>query len=191
MATNNKVLISIILVVSFLLSIVAVNAQNITYNVIAAPGSSSQTVAVVVDDISWPLVASSGILYQGEAPVAKQGYHYAILEENKQVSSSEGFSRTPVNSNTDNEFFNRPLNTYQVATLPQVLSPLDSINRITSDLHLHNQIPTIHIWGNETAVNSLHENQSEDIDVELNMTYIRYGACQTYNKLILLKTNCR
>lgn len=146
--------------------------QNITYNVIASPYTPEQSVVVVVDDISWPLASAFGILYQGEAPIAQTGYHYAILESNQQVNTTEGFSRTPVPESTVNEFFNRASNQYEISPLPQFLAPLSSIDRIQSELHTLNQIPTIHIWGNETAVALLHENQSEDLDVELNFTYI-------------------
>lgn len=150
--------------------------NNITYSVIASPESADASVVVVVDNTTWPLNAasSSSILYQGEAPVAQSGYHYAIVDGNKQVNATEGFSRAPIvdGKQTVNEFFNRSLNSYQFSSLPQVLPLLPVINRVKSDLHIQGQIPTMHIWGNETAVNYLHQNQLEDVDVELNLTYI-------------------
>lgn len=160
------------IVVPLLLAVFTANAQNITYNVIASPFSTDQSVVVVIDNTTWPLAVASGILYQGEAPIAKTEYYYAILDSNKQPNTAEMFHRTPVKNNTPNEFFNRTLNNYQVISLPQVLAPLPSINRIKSDLHVEGQIPSIHIWGNDTAVTYLHENQLEDIDVELNFAYI-------------------
>lgn len=175
------VYLSYILVVSSILlaSIVSAQQQNITYNVIAAPGTSSNmSVAVVVDNTTYPLTAKSnegGLLYQGEAPVAQTGYHYAILDAMQQVNASEAFSRSPVmNDTTYNEFFNRSSNVYNVTALPQILEPISAINRIETDLHLQDQIPTIHLWGNATAIEALNGNQlDEDLDVELNMTY--YG----------------
>lgn len=164
-----------------MLAAIIVNAQdpqqNIKYSVIAAPDSIDYSVVVVVDNTSWPLsVASSSILYQGEAPVAQFGYHYAILDGNRQINATEEFSRAPVKTGnqTINEFFNRTQNIHQVFSLPQVLPPLPGINRIDSDLHIQGQIPTIHIWGNETAITYLHEHQLEDIDIEMNVTYIGY-----------------
>lgn len=127
---------------------------------------------MVVDNTTFPLQVNAGILYQGEAPVAKQAYHYVVLNENKAVNRSEEFSRSPVATNTPNEFFNRAQNIHQVRTLPQFLPPLSSINRIESDLHILGQIPTIHIWGNQTAVETLHKNQMQDLEVNLNVTYI-------------------
>ena len=116
-------------------------------------------------------------MYQGEAPIAQQGYHYAILENDKRVNISETFDRSPSQNHTFNEFFNRSWNTFNKSvTLGQTLPTLSSINRIKSDLHIYNQIPTINIWGNATAIDFLNNNQKEDIDVELNMTYIGYAA---------------
>ncbi|KAG1098871.1 hypothetical protein G6F42_017919 [Rhizopus arrhizus] len=168
-----------------LASIVSAQQQNITYNVIAAPGTSSNmSVAVVVDNTTYPLTAKSnegGLLYQGEAPVAQTGYHYAILDAMQQVNASEAFSRSPVmNDTTYNEFFNRSSNVYNVTALPQILEPISAINRIETDLHLQDQIPTIHLWGNATAIEALNGNQlDEDLDVELNMTYYGLDKVQT------------
>jgi hypothetical protein len=149
--------------------------QNITYSIIASPASADMSVAVIVDNVAYPLSATgtNSLLYQGEAPSASNEYHYAILDSMKQVNTSESFTRSPIQSNTLNEFFNRSLNTHELVTLPQVYDPLPSIHRITSDLHIQGQIPTMHIWGNETAVTELHGKQLEDLDVELNLTY--YG----------------
>lgn len=136
------------------------------------------SVAVVVDNTTYPLAAKAdegGLLYQGEAPAAQSGYHYAILDAMQQINASEAFSRPPVmNKTTYNEFFNRSSNVYNVTSLPQVLEPISAIKRIETDLHLQDQIPTIHLWGNATAIESLNDNQlDEDLDVELNMNY--YG----------------
>ncbi|GAN11375.1 hypothetical protein MAM1_0566c10934 [Mucor ambiguus] len=168
-----------------LASLVSAQQQNITYNVIAAPESNSNmSVAVVVDNTTYPLAAKAsdgGLLYQGEAPVAQTGYHYAILDAMKQVNASEAFSRLPVmNKTTYNEFFNRSSNVYNVTSLPQILEPISAINRIESDLHLQDQIPTIHLWGNTTAIEALNGNQlDEDLNVELNMTYYGLQKVQT------------
>ncbi|EIE79697.1 hypothetical protein RO3G_04402 [Rhizopus delemar RA 99-880] len=136
-------------------------------------------VAVVVDGTTFPLQQTLGILYQGEAPIAKTSYHYAIVDANHGINASESFARNPIQADSLNEFFNRSMNAYNVSSLPQVLPPLPSIKRIASDLHKDGQIPTIHIWGNETAITYLNTNQQEDIDVELNFTY--FGEKETQN----------
>ncbi|KAI8090412.1 coth protein-domain-containing protein [Thamnidium elegans] len=174
-----------ILAIPLLLSALNVNAQqqNITYNVIASPYTSDQSVVVVVDNTVWPLTSTLGIMYQGTAPIAQTEYHYAILESNQQVNTTEEFTRSPVSESTVNEFFNREKNSYQINSLPNVITPLSSINRIQSDLHIDGQIPTIHIWGNTSAVSFLHEKQLEDVDVELNFTYIGLQEVQTFENV--------
>lgn len=150
--------------------------NNITYNVIASPASSDMSVAVIVDNNTYRLAASTptSVLYSGSAPAAQNGYHYVILDSTNQVNASEAFSRT-LNQNevATNEFFNRSLVTYQLNYLPQVYKPVSSINRIDSDLHILNQIPTIQISGNQTEIDILHKNQLQDLEFEFNVTY--YG----------------
>ncbi|CEP09735.1 hypothetical protein [Parasitella parasitica] len=171
--------------VLLLASLASAQQQNITYNVIAAPESTSMLVAVVVDNTTYPLAATpddGGLLYQGQAPVAQSGYHYAIIDESQQIQVSEPFSRAPVqHQKTYNEFFNRTSNVYNVGSLPQIMEPISAINRIQSDLHIYDQIPTMHIWGNATSIQALNENQlKEDLDVELNMTYYSLDKVETF-----------
>lgn len=139
---------------------------------IAAPFSADQSLAVVIDNTTWPLYETYGIIYQGSAPIATTGYYYAILENDKQPNVTEAFHRAPSQNDTVNEFFNRTSEYHEVLSLPQMLPPLPSINRIDTNLHINGQIPTIHIWGNASAVKYLHEKPLEDIDVRLNFTYI-------------------
>jgi hypothetical protein len=129
------------------------------------------SVVVVVDNQTYPL-SKNGLLYSGDAPISQSGYHYAILDAQKQPNATETFSRAPVQENTVYEFFNRTMNTYNVSSLPQIYEPIS--DRIDSQLHNRSIIPTMHIWGNETAVEVLHQNQStNELEVNLNMTY--YG----------------
>ncbi|RCH77629.1 hypothetical protein CU098_001192, partial [Rhizopus stolonifer] len=132
---------------------------------------SATDMAVVVDGVTFSLQKRHGILFQGEAPVATRNYYYKILNINQGSIIPEPFVRSPVLENTANEFFNRSSNTYNVTKLPQILSPLPVIHRIESDLHLFNQIPTINLWGNATAIDYMNNNQLENISVKLNLTY--------------------
>ncbi|EPB83655.1 hypothetical protein HMPREF1544_09571 [Mucor circinelloides 1006PhL] len=161
---------------SFLASLISAQSGNITYNVIASPPTADMSVAVIVDNNIYRLTAptSGALLYTGSAPAAKSEYHYAIIDSVNQVNASEAFTRTPVlNESTTNEFFNRSISTHQLNYLPQVYEPVSVIDRIESGLHHLDQIPTIHIWGNQTAIDLLHKNQLEDLEFELNLTY--YG----------------
>lgn len=132
-------------------------------------------VAVVVDNVVFPLKPEHGILYSGEAPPAKTGYNYAFVD-GADIKISESFQRSPLSleSSTLNEFFNRSSNVYNIKPLPQVFPPLEIIHRIKSDLHIQSQIPTIHIYGEQSTIDTLHGSQLEDLDVKLNLAYIGY-----------------
>ncbi|KAI9274035.1 coth protein-domain-containing protein [Helicostylum pulchrum] len=167
-----------------LLGFLVGSARAITYNVIAEP-PANMSVAVVVDKVTYPLQATFGILYKGDAPSATTEYHYAFVD-NKDVKVSEPFTRPPLKdglSTTLNEFFNRSISTYEVNTLPQVLEPLSSIHRINSGLHNMNQIPSIHIYGNTSATKYLEDNQSEDYKVKLNVAYIGLDSVQVFENV--------
>ncbi|GAA5798493.1 hypothetical protein HPULCUR_003897 [Helicostylum pulchrum] len=167
-----------------LLGFLVGTTQAITYNVIAEP-PANMSVAVVVDKVTYPLQATFGILYKGDAPSATTEYHYAFVD-NKDVKVSEPFTRPPLKdglSTTLNEFFNRSISTYEVNTLPQVLEPLSSIHRINSGLHNMNQIPSIHIYGNTSATKYLEDNQLEDYKVKLNVAYIGLDNVQIFENV--------
>ncbi|KAF1796993.1 coth protein-domain-containing protein [Mucor lusitanicus] len=144
------------------------------------------SVAVVVDNNMYRLAApkAGDLLYSGSAPAAKNEYHYAILDSANQVNASEAFTRSPVlNESTANEFFNRSISTHQLTYLPQIYEPVPVIDRIDSNLHHLDQIPTIHIWGNQTEVDLLHKNQLEDLEFELNLTYYGLNDVQHFEKV--------
>jgi hypothetical protein len=118
---------------------------------------------VIVDNVPYPLSVDYGILYHGEAPSAKIGCDYAIIDttNSNTVSSFEPFLRPPFGEgekSTLNEFFNRSIDKYDLVTLPQALEPLSSIHKIESDLHIPNQMPSIHIYGNTSVIDYLHQN---------------------------------
>jgi hypothetical protein len=143
--------------------------------VIASLPKPNMTVKVVIDgNQTFSLEAShSSILFQGEAPGAYRDYYYAIYNDNvDEPSLLESFSREPVSKSTLNEFFNRSKNTHKLAPLPQVYQPLPVMNRIKSSLHGEEEIPTIHLWGNQSEIDRLHDNQLEDNKIKLNMDYI-------------------
>lgn len=154
--------------------ITATSAANVTYNVISLT-NSTQSMGVVVDDKIYPLSIKENtyLLHTGEAPIASQGYSYAVLEKGD-IVNPENFTRAPVESDTVNEYFNRTWNKWELDKLPVILPSLPIINRIESDLHIDGQIPTIHFVGNQSALDYMHDNQAnEDIEVSVNMTYIR------------------
>lgn len=163
-----------ILPVVFVTAVVA--SSNITYNVISLVPSNT-TVGVVIDSQVYPLTTvsdDSTLLHIGEAPAAS-AYKYALLfKENNTIIESENFTRNGTEENTLNEYYGRSWNSWTLATMPTIISPLSIIDRISSKLHVDGEIPTIHLTGNQTAIDYMHANQeSKDIDINLNMTYIR------------------
>ncbi|KAG2210682.1 hypothetical protein INT46_008065 [Mucor plumbeus] len=110
-------------------------------------------------------------LYSGMAPIAKLGYNYVRVYPNDTVVE-ESFKRAPVTHNTVNEFFNRTWNSYSIAQFPQIYPPLPAIRRISSKLHKEGQIPSIHISGNQTLFDKMHNNSIEDLSVMSNISYV-------------------
>lgn len=159
-------------------SVFAVSANDITYKVISLV-PNNQTLGVIVDDKLYSLEKvdkSSSLLHYGKAPVAESGYKYAIIQkDDKQVIHMENFTRSTSQEDTLNEYFGRSWNTFpNITKIPNILPPLPIINRIDTNLHIEGQIPTIHLIGNQTAIDYMHNNQLEEFKVDLSMAYIRY-----------------
>lgn len=151
--------------------------KDVLYKVIS--NCKNQSMVVKVDDQQmYPLIQSpqSPILYIGFAPAAQHYYQYGMINDNNNtMAAMEAFQRHPVSTNeTENEFFNRTWNRWDVHQLPQVLPPLPAINRIHSSLHEDGRIPTIHVIANQSQVDEMHRNSTADITVLTNMTYISY-----------------
>lgn len=132
--------------------------------------------AVVVDGISYPMDAtpSSKLLFAGLAPAASNGYYYAKYDSSNNLIDHEPFVRKSFEGDTSpNEHYNRPINKWKIAQLPQVLEPLPLIQRIDSQLHKDGEIPTIHITGDPNSINNMHQSAKDDIQVNTTMTWIR------------------
>lgn len=132
--------------------------------------------AVIVDGTPYPMDAtpSSKLLFAGLAPAANNGYYYAMYDSSNNLIDHEPFVRKPFEGDTSpNEHYNRPINKWKIAQLPQVLEPLPLIHRIDSQLHKDGEIPTIHITGDPNAINNMHQSAKDDIQVNTTMTWIR------------------
>ncbi|KAG0175358.1 hypothetical protein DFQ28_000968 [Apophysomyces sp. BC1034] len=157
------------------------SARNITYSVITSAGDQ-QTVAVVVDRNSFQLKPSSDsrVLFTGEAPEATESYNYAKFNGGQMVEQ-EAFLRHAVKDNTPNEFYNRTWNTVEPVQLPTVMPPMASIDRIKSNLHLNNQIVTLHFEAGPDDFNKLHSNSTMNTDkVTTTLTYITLNGTQKF-----------
>lgn len=152
-----------------------------TYKVVSLV-SENQTIGVIVDNEIYPLTSTddaSTLLHKGKAPIANTSYKYAIIdkENSTNIIDQENFSRDPItnSSKTLNEYYGRSWNSKTLKQVPTIMDPLPIINRINSDLHIDGEIPTIHITGNQTAIDYIHANAESDIDITgLNLAYIRY-----------------
>ncbi|KAI8970671.1 coth protein-domain-containing protein [Pilobolus umbonatus] len=162
-----------------LCALTSVFAQNIVYNVIAE-ASANHSVSVIVDKKAYPLVPTSGVLYQGEAPIARSHYYYSMTV-NSTVVIKESFKRKAVKVNTPNEFFDRPQNKYKINKLPQILPDIPSRNEIDTKLHRIDEIPTIHIFGDQADVDELHVEQEKEVKKKLSFTYIGLDTVQTFD----------
>ncbi|KAK4511509.1 DDE_3 domain-containing protein [Mucor velutinosus] len=167
-------------------SVAAAAARNITYNVVSLQ-PDNQTIAVIVDDQLYPLTSvskKSQLLHTGDAPAAASGYRYAVIDKANpsNVIDQESFTRQPVTDDkTLNEYYGRSWNTMNLTQLPTIMSPLPIIDRIKSKLHIDGEIPTIHITGNQSAIDNMHKQQYADIDVKgLSMTYISPHDVQSF-----------
>lgn len=173
------VYIAIALLVAGVTSVAAAAASNITYNVVSLQ-PDNQTIAVIVDDQLYPLKSvskKSQLLHTGDAPAAASGYKYAVIDKANPstIIDQESFTRDPVTGDkTLNEYYGRSWNTMNLTQLPTIMDPLPIIDRIETKLHIDGEIPTIHITGNQSAIDNMHKEQYADVDVKgLSMTYIR------------------
>ncbi|KAI8984158.1 coth protein-domain-containing protein [Mycotypha africana] len=143
----------------------------------------------IIDDKLYPLKITSEkstLLHSGKAPIANHGYKYAILDDSDNIVQMENFTRQPLNEDTQNEYYNRTWTSVFLPELPTVLDPLPIINRIDSDLHIDGEIPTVHITGNQTALDYIHSHANDDIDVPgLHMTYISPNKVKVFKNITL------
>ncbi|KAI7894225.1 coth protein-domain-containing protein, partial [Mucor mucedo] len=153
-----------------------VSGSSIQYSVISLI-SKNQNLGVIVDDQVYPLSntnEATPLLHRGKAPICSTGYKYAILSSH-QVLDTENFTRPCSSDNIQaNDYYGRSWNSYHNLTrLPTLLPPLDIMDRIQSDLHIENEIPTIHLYGNQNEIDYMHHNQvNKTVRIKLNMAYI-------------------
>ncbi|KAJ8663964.1 hypothetical protein O0I10_000239 [Lichtheimia ornata] len=139
---------------------------------------------VVVDDKPYPMhiASSSSLLFSGSAPHPEKGYHYAKVDSTGNILENEPFDRKPFEGDaTPNEHYNRTWNTWKIPQLLQVLDPLPAIHRVDSKLHIDGEIPTIHITGDDQAIQNMHKHDKDDIQVNTTMTYISLHDVQTFS----------
>ncbi|KAF1798913.1 coth protein-domain-containing protein [Mucor lusitanicus] len=185
-----KITVAITFLAASIASVAA--SSKMTYNVISLV-SDNQMLGVIVDDEIYPLTSTndaSTLLHKGKAPIASTSYKYAILDKSNTSSiiDQESFSRDPItnSSKTLNEYYGRSWNSKTLDQVPTIMDPLPIINRIDSDLHIDGEIPTIHITGNQTAIDYIHANAESDIDISgLTLAYISPSDVKSFENITL------
>ncbi|KAL0094855.1 coth protein-domain-containing protein [Phycomyces blakesleeanus] len=159
--------------------------DQITYSVISLEGGR-QDISVVVDTISYPLLQSAQVpvLYTGSAPIASKDYKYS-MGTGRNSMKTENFSRNKTEESTPNETFGRPWNTRVLSKLKSALPPIPSIDRIKSLLHIDGEIATIHLSGNQSAFDNMHNNPMEESLVAANVSYISPHGIHTFSNVEL------
>jgi hypothetical protein len=129
---------------------------------------------VTIDNATYPLNQSSEspLLYTGQAPSGSP-YSYCVLDAANSVVQQELFARPALAGNNSlNEVYNRTNNIVGIPALPKIW---DSVYKtdVSNSLHIDGQIAVIHIQGNESEIEAIHNNNTLEDKVAGNMTVIR------------------
>ncbi|KAI8640403.1 coth protein-domain-containing protein [Parasitella parasitica] len=163
------------------------NASVINYSVINLL-NETHSMGVSIDNVTYPLTRNENvtILHTGRAPIATSGYRYVKITKENNNTEIEPFLRSSSQNDTANEFFKRSWNSKELTQLPAMFEPLPAIKRISSQLHRDGEIPTIHLTGNQTLLDNMHNSSgTEDIDVPTNMTYVTLNETLSYEGVTL------
>jgi hypothetical protein len=138
-------------------------------------GAKGNDMGIVVDDYIYGMrpIFPGSALYRGEAPSGKPYRYVKLKSQTSDIVENEPFERQPPASGTPlNEFYGRNWTTKEELDFPK-LPFQQGFNRLESDLHLHDEIPTIHIQANPEDIKHIHTFYLQDIAVQANITYIR------------------
>ncbi|ORY98112.1 coth protein-domain-containing protein [Syncephalastrum racemosum] len=111
------------------------------------------------------------MLHQGAGPDGET-YRYVLVKEGTdEIVDQESFDRPGGENTPMNEFYGRSwTRKYGVRTFEPIVPA--KYDRVPSNLHPQDQIPTLHIIGNQDDIDTLHKNYLQDIDTHVNVTYI-------------------
>ncbi|KAG0168316.1 hypothetical protein DFQ28_004996 [Apophysomyces sp. BC1034] len=123
------------------------------------------------------------LLHQGAAPSALPYRYVQYNPENNEIIHSETEDRPPLTEPTTlNEFYGRSWTRKQVKMFEH-LPYQDHFNRTDSNLHPSDEIPTIHVISEEDNIYNLHGYYLQDIDIRVNMTYIRADRIKLFTNV--------
>ncbi|KAI8967067.1 coth protein-domain-containing protein [Mycotypha africana] len=160
----------------------AVQANNVTYSVVAFPSQGEQVV-VNVNNQTFALAESATCmgLYTGNAPFASE-YHYALVNAHGQ-QTPEKVKRSLANANTTttgNEFFDRSRTFWDIPEIPQAYPPIFPSK--ASEFGNSNQIATVIARADGPALQKILDDPDTDHSyVQMyNMTYINHDHCFSF-----------
>ncbi|ORY98113.1 coth protein-domain-containing protein [Syncephalastrum racemosum] len=108
---------------------------------------------------------------RGSAPEGVS-YRYVLVKQGTvQVVDEEPFTRTNLKEVGLNQFYGRPWTRKEDVRTFEPIAPA-RYDRVASNLHPQDQIPTLHIIGDQNDIDTLHKNYLQDIDTHVNVTYI-------------------
>ncbi|KAI8874680.1 hypothetical protein K501DRAFT_204232, partial [Backusella circina FSU 941] len=145
-------------------------------------GSAGNDMGIVVDDYIYAMrpIFPGSALYRGEAPSGKPYRYVKLKSKTSEIIENEPFERQPPDSAAAlNEFYGRNWTIKEVLEFPTLPFP-HGFNRLQSALHLHDEIPTIHVMADPEEVKRIHQYYLQNIAIEANVTYIRFVFGCTY-----------
>ncbi|KAG2233341.1 hypothetical protein INT48_009089 [Thamnidium elegans] len=156
------------------------NAADVTYAVIAFPGSSD-SVAVNVAGQDFPLQKSPmcGNLFTGVAPYGAE-YRYAIIGSNGQKVENTTRHLAESATTTGNEFFGRSKTVYDIPSLPRAFNPI--YPALENAMSRDNEISTIIVNADMNALDTILKAPTEDHEFAqvYNMSYISHDAIYNF-----------
>lgn len=152
--------------------ICAVSASSVTYSIVGLPSSGETEFGVLVDEAVYVLSPSqeSTILFQVDAPIAENKYHFVELKKGtRDIIHKETFEREPIQSQV-NHVYGRNWAAKAVETFERVYDEVGY--RHKTSLHPADEIPSLHIQADQDEINRIHDHYSQKISINVDLTFI-------------------
>ncbi|KAF9383120.1 hypothetical protein CPB97_006743 [Podila verticillata] len=162
---------------------------DITFNVIGFPNPSTNIFGVEIGGTVTKLVSNETIfpLWSGVVPGSNSAveYKYVELTPAGVTVKAETFTRK-LNSTTDtqtwNEFFERPVTYHQLPRLPYSYQNLWPSK---TKAFKEDQIATLHLTGPAASINAINANPAAEVDAKVTVRFINAKTLYTQNNITL------
>ncbi|KAI7873215.1 coth protein-domain-containing protein, partial [Mucor mucedo] len=162
------------------IAIAFVHAADVTYSVIAFPGSDKVGVQVAGQDYPLQRSPMHANLFTGIAPFAAE-YRYTILNSQGQAQPEETTRHLDdAATTTGNEFFGRSKTVYDIPALPRAYNPI--YPALASDMDRDNEIATLILRANMDAIQAFLDTPTAEHNFAqvYNMTYINHHTVYNF-----------